>query len=111
MRNKGTFRRIRDIKQQTTPEELFPPNVCTEFHNYLHYCRMIPFEALPDYEFLKNLFLHVIITCEEQEEIIVEEFDWIVKRQNLIERSALGVGVDLSLMGNAREREFSPNCD
>ena len=73
---------------------------------------MIPFEALPDYEFLKNLFLHVVIACEEQEDVIVEEFDWIVKRQNLIERSALGVGVDLSLMGNAREREFkSIDCD
>lgn len=57
MRNKGAFRRVRDIKEQTTPEELFPPWVCQEFSHYLHYCRMMPFEALPDYEFLKNLFL------------------------------------------------------
>lgn len=54
----------------------------------------------------------MIIICEEHEEVAVENFDWILKRQTLVERSALGAGVDLNLMGKAsKKRDESPELE
>jgi hypothetical protein len=65
---------------------LFPSKYAVEFQHYIYYCWLTPFEALPDYEFLKELFQKVLEKCETPDDFGFEEFDWIVKRQNLIAR-------------------------
>lgn len=55
------FKRIKEIKEAVTPQELFE-GCPKEFVSFLQYSKSIPFEAKPDYEFLKELFLSVIAT-------------------------------------------------
>ena len=53
------FYKILSVKKNTTPEELckgLPP----QFVQYIKYTRNLEFEADPDYNYLKNLFLSVL---------------------------------------------------
>ena len=52
-------RRILKIKEETSFEDLFFGN-SVQFINYLKYCRKIPFEACPDYEYCRSLMRSVI---------------------------------------------------
>ena len=53
------YYKIREIKKNTTPEELcqgLPPQI----QEYVEYTRNLEFEADPDYNYLKNLFLTIL---------------------------------------------------
>ena len=51
------------------------------FVRYLNYCRSLEFNALPDYQYLKELFLAMI---NDHGREITPDFDWIVMRTELI---------------------------
>ena len=53
------YYKIREIKKNTTPEELcqgLPPQI----QEYVEYTRNLEYEADPDYNYLKNLFLTIL---------------------------------------------------
>ena len=53
------YYKIKEIKANTTPEELckdLPP----QFEEYIKYTRNLGFEADPDYNYLRNLFLAIL---------------------------------------------------
>ena len=53
------YYKIREIKKNTTPEELcqgLPPQI----QEYVEYTRNLEYEAEPDYNYLKNLFLTIL---------------------------------------------------
>ena len=53
------YYKIREIKKNTTPEELcqgLPPQI----QGYVEYTRNLEYEADPDYNYLKNLFLTIL---------------------------------------------------
>ncbi len=80
------MKKIRQIKESTTAEELFPRYRChPEFAAYLTYCRNLDFEAVPDYQYLKDLF-QTIIKREIQGSELKEDFDWVLKRKDLISK-------------------------
>ena len=53
------FRKTRDIKLSTLPEELCS-GLPKEFCDYIKYCRNLTFEQEPNYNYLMNLFLEII---------------------------------------------------
>lgn len=60
-REELSLRRVREIKEQTTPDQLFPKFMFQpEFATYLRYCRNLGFEEVPDYKYLKDLFQAII---------------------------------------------------
>ena len=74
---------VADLKKATKLEDLFAtfPN---EFLTYMKYCRLIPFEKRPDYNFMRSLFTK-LLPKQEQE----SQFDWIIQREKLMQVAGL----------------------
>lgn len=53
------FYKIREIKKNTTPEELCQ-GLPKEFEEYIKYTRNLEYESEPDYDYLKDLFSSVL---------------------------------------------------
>ena len=53
------YYKIREIKRKTTPEELCL-GIPKQFEEYVKYTRNLKYEAEPDYNYLKNLFLSML---------------------------------------------------
>ena len=53
------YYKIREIKKQTTPEELCK-GLPKQFEDYVKYTRNLEYEANPDYNYLRNLFLSTL---------------------------------------------------
>ena len=78
------YEQIKQKKQSTSIEDLcygFP----REFRQYLEYCRRIKFEARPDYNYVKQLFMDAY---EKQEFALDYQFDWILRKKALKARLA-----------------------
>ena len=58
---KERSKNIYKVKRNTSLEDLcedLPP----EFYKYMKYCRLLRFSELPDYEYLKSLFVNILRT-------------------------------------------------
>lgn len=75
------YKKVKEIKEKTTFEDLFDV-YSTEFVTFMNYARNMPFEAKPDYEFLKELMIQVLEKNGYDKE--VDDFDWLLKREELI---------------------------
>lgn len=71
-------KRIIELKEETDFEELFDV-YSPEFVTYMKYCRAMPFEARPDYEYLRKLMAKVLERNEHDPES--DDFDWLLKRE------------------------------
>jgi hypothetical protein len=71
---KNKFERIAEMKMKLTPEQICKnhPKECILF---LNYCRTLPFDSRPDYNYLRHLFRHLLYQNGEQYDY---EYDWII---------------------------------
>lgn len=72
--NKQKYEKIGEKKQSTPIAELcegFPE----EFAIYMNYVRKLGFEETPDYDFLRELFMKVLKSTGEEEDLV---FDWMM---------------------------------
>ena len=71
---KAKFERIAEMKMQMSAEQICKnqPKECILF---LNYCRTLPFDHRPDYDYLHHLFRHLLYQIGETYDY---EYDWIL---------------------------------
>ncbi|XP_048647722.1 casein kinase I-like [Marmota marmota marmota] len=87
-RKKQIYEKISEKKRSTSVEVLckgFP----AEFAIYLNYCRRLPFEEVPDYKYLKELFRILFRTLNYHYDYI---FDWTKKLKQKAYQAAFSSG-------------------
>ena len=78
-------KKIKELKEESSFETLFeglPP----EFAKFGIYSRLLQFEQRPDYEYCRKLFQQVLHRLGVPQDDT--DFDWIVKREELIKQVA-----------------------
>lgn len=75
--SKEKLEKVREIKKNTTPEELFPDKPM-EFVWFLRYCRELKFEKKPNYEMCKGFFHDLLVREGFSPED--KDYDWLIKR-------------------------------
>jgi casein kinase I family protein HRR25 len=75
---KAKFERIAEMKMKMTPEQICKnyPKECVLF---LNYCRKLPFDNRPDYDYLRHLFRYLLYQNNDQYDY---EYDWIIAYRN-----------------------------
>ena len=68
------FERIAEMKMKLSAQEICKnqPKQCVLF---LNYCRTLPFDHRPDYDYLRHLFRHLLYQKKQQYDY---DYDWIV---------------------------------
>ena len=85
-KNEDRYKKIYDKKLSTSSEELcrgYPSNNISnnieEFAEYMDYSRTLKYEHDPDYEYLKNLFTHVLKENKFENDY---HYDWVKKNNS-----------------------------
>ena len=80
---KAKFERIAEMKMSMSVEQICK-NQPKECHLFLSYCRNLSFDHRPDYDYLRQLFRHLLYQNGEQYDY---EYDWLVKYREKQETS------------------------
>lgn len=64
------------LKKRNTSLEVLCKDIPEQFLTYMKYCRLLEFQAKPDYDYLKKLFLDLFISSNFDVDF---KFDWNVK--------------------------------
>lgn len=73
-----------NLKLNTSYEQL-TEGLPTQFLEYFNYLEKLPFEAKPDYAYLRQLFEQVF---KDNNFVEDDQFDWILHKQKLLEERA-----------------------
>ena len=89
---RAKLKKICSLKISTTLQELCK-DLPNEFYNYIDYCRNLDYEQEPDYNYLRNLFINVLIKKEKMyglNPLDCKSFSWLKKsRSKIIKKDIL----------------------
>ena len=73
--NRDKYYKIKEIKKKTTPKQLCK-DLPGEFEEYINYTRNLKYEEIPNYQYLKNLFINVLKNLKFKFDYY---YDWEIK--------------------------------
>ena len=73
--NRDKYYKIKEIKKKTTPKQLCK-DLPLEFEEYINYTKNLKYEEIPNYQYLKNLFINVLKNLKFKFDYY---YDWEIK--------------------------------